>query len=49
MTTVFFDPNSTDEIRRKHLYNGNLFAFSPRESTRALADFAREINWWIPI
>jgi hypothetical protein len=43
VTTVFFDAHFTDEVRREHLYAGNLFTFSPRQSTRALADFARRM------
>ena len=36
MPSVFFDAWFDDEARRQHLYQGNLFAFSPRPSTRAL-------------
>src|SRR5258708_37532811 len=43
MTSVFFDASFDDATRRKHLYQGNLFAFSPRPSTRALIEFAREL------
>jgi hypothetical protein len=43
MTTVFFDAPFSDEIRRQHVYDGQLFAFSPRPSTVALRDFAREM------
>src|SRR5438105_681797 len=43
MTSVFFDPPVSDEVRRQHLYDGQLFVFSPRPSTLALRDFAREM------
>jgi hypothetical protein len=43
MTTVFFDAAFSDEVRRQHVYAGELFAFSPRPSTLALRDFAREL------
>jgi len=41
MPSVFFDAWFDDEARRQHLYQGNLFAFSPRPSTRALIEFAQ--------
>lgn len=43
MTSVFFDANFDDETRRRQLYQGNLFVFSPRPSTRALVEFARDL------
>lgn len=43
MTNVFFDAPFTDEARRERLYAGDLFAWSPRPSTLALIDFAREL------
>src|SRR6266446_2470899 len=44
MTSVFFDASFDDESRRQHLYQGNLFAFSPRPSTVALIEFARVLS-----
>ncbi|OYD95252.1 hypothetical protein CDG76_09690 [Nostoc sp. 'Peltigera membranacea cyanobiont' 210A] len=41
MNTIYFDSIFSDEIRRKHLYNGQLFVFSPCASAIALCDFAR--------
>jgi hypothetical protein len=41
MTNVFFDASFEDETRRHHLYDGDLFVYSPRESTLALTEFAR--------
>jgi len=41
MNTVFFDSNVTDEVRRKRLYEGQIFVFSPRPSSVALCEFAR--------
>jgi hypothetical protein len=43
MTSVFFDPQFTDEERRKGLYAGELFVYSPLPSTQALIDFARSL------
>lgn len=43
MDTVYFDPTLDDERRRAKLYDGQLFAFSPRASTLALVEFAREL------
>ncbi|MEH2332691.1 hypothetical protein [Nostoc sp.] len=41
MNTIYFDSIFSDEIRRKHLYNGQVFVFSPCASAIALCDFAR--------
>ena len=41
MNTIFFDSNVSDEIRRSHLYNGQLFVYSPCKSALALCEFAR--------
>ncbi|MGV0103172.1 Phytanoyl-CoA dioxygenase family protein [Nostoc sp. DSM 114160] len=41
MSTIYFDSIFSDEIRRKHLYNGQMFVFSPCASAIALCDFAR--------
>ncbi|MEH1992979.1 hypothetical protein [Nostoc sp.] len=41
MSTIYFDSIFSDEIRRKHLYNGQVFVFSPCASAIALCDFAR--------
>ncbi|MEH2357223.1 hypothetical protein [Nostoc sp.] len=41
MNTIYFDSIFNDEIRRKHLYNGQMFVFSPCASAIALCDFAR--------
>jgi hypothetical protein len=43
MTSVFFDSPMDDAARRRALYNGDLFVFSPRPSAAALAAFAREM------
>jgi hypothetical protein len=43
MTTIYSDPTMPEEIRREKLYGGDLFVFSPRPSTLALIDFAREL------
>ncbi|WP_104905512.1 hypothetical protein [Nostoc sp. 'Lobaria pulmonaria (5183) cyanobiont'] len=41
MNTIYFDSIFSDEIRRKHLYNGQMFVFSACASAIALCDFAR--------
>jgi hypothetical protein len=43
MNTIYFDSSFSEADRRRHLYNGQLFVFSPRPSTVALCDFAREL------
>ncbi len=41
MTTIYFDTHLGDEERRRRLYAGDIFVFSPRPSTKALTEFAR--------
>jgi hypothetical protein len=41
VSTIFFDPTFDEEVRRQHLYNGEICVFSPRPSTLAFCDFAR--------
>ena len=43
MNTIYFDSHLNDEMRRKHLYDGQLFVFSPRPSSVALYEFARDM------
>jgi hypothetical protein len=43
MSTVYFDSSLNDDTRRQHLYDGHLFVFSPRPSTIALCDHARQM------
>lgn len=43
MNTVFFNSNFTDEDRRKRLYEGEVFVFSPIPSSIKLCEFAREL------
>jgi hypothetical protein len=43
MNTVYFDPPFDDETRRRHLYEGQIVVLSPRRSTVAFCDFAREL------
>jgi hypothetical protein len=42
MTTVYFDSKMTDAERRGKIFAGDIFVFSPRQSTLELVDFARE-------
>ncbi|MBD2744104.1 hypothetical protein [Coleofasciculus sp. FACHB-1120] len=44
MNTIFFDSDAKDEMRRKHVFNGQIFVFSPRPSSIALCDLARELT-----
>jgi hypothetical protein len=43
MNTIYFDSPMSDEVRRQLLYTGQLFVFSPRPSTVAFCEFAREM------
>lgn len=41
--TVYVDAKMTDDQRRNGLYTGQLFVYSPRETSLALTEFAREM------
>jgi hypothetical protein len=41
VNTVFFDLKIDDDLRRKRLYEGQIFVFSPRPASIALCEFAR--------
>jgi len=43
MHTVYFDSSYDDQERRQRLHAGQVFVFSPRPSTIALCEFAREM------
>ena len=43
MNTIYLDSPVTDDVRRERLYNGQLFVYSPRPSTLAFCQFAREL------
>ncbi len=43
MNTVYLDANVDDNTRRQRLYQGQLFVISPRPSTLALCEFAKEM------
>ncbi|HEX4498624.1 MAG TPA: hypothetical protein VIE43_23300 [Thermoanaerobaculia bacterium] len=43
MSTLYFDTHLGDEERRRRLYAGDVFVFSPRPSTKALTELAREL------
>jgi hypothetical protein len=43
MNTAFFDSKATDDFRRKQLYRGQLYIYSPTASSIALCDFARQM------
>lgn len=44
MTTVYFGSNVSDDVRRRRLYDGELFVYSPTTATRALCDLARALS-----
>lgn len=43
MNAVHFDADIVDCVRREQLYEGRLFVYSPRPSTTALCDLARDM------
>ncbi len=43
MTAIFFDRKDSDDVRRSRLYQGDLYAFSPRPATTALCQLGREL------
>ena len=43
MNTLYFDSAYDDDRRRQALYQGQVFVFSPRHSTVALTEWAREL------
>ncbi|MCE9544624.1 MAG: hypothetical protein K8T25_03780 [Planctomycetia bacterium] len=44
MNTIYLDSNDSDDLRRQRLYQGQVYVYSSRPSTRALCDFARELT-----
>lgn len=43
MNAIFFDATVNDRVRRQHLYDGQLFVYSPCNSAIAMCEFAREM------
>ncbi len=43
MSSIFFDAKLSDEDRREHLYNGQIFVYSNCPSAIAMSEFAREM------
>jgi hypothetical protein len=43
MNTIYFNSTLSDDARRKRLYDGQLFVFSPSPSSLALCEFARQM------
>jgi hypothetical protein len=43
MHTVYIDSAVSDEVRRQRLYDGQIFVFTPRSSTLALIQHARDM------
>ena len=39
--TVYYDSLASDDVRRQHLYDGQLFVYSARRSVLDFVDFAR--------
>ena len=43
MTTIYTDPTRTDDNRRRELYQGDLFVYTPNSATTALCEFAQSM------
>lgn len=43
MNTLYVNSDVSDELRRERLYDGQLFVYNARRSTRALCQFARDM------
>ena len=43
MNTAYVDSNAADDVRRRHLFEGQIFVFSPRDSSLALTQHARQM------
>ncbi|QPD03599.1 MAG: hypothetical protein Nkreftii_001373 [Candidatus Nitrospira kreftii] len=43
MNTIYYDPPFSDERRREELYRGQLLVYSPRRSTLAFIQFAKQL------
>ena len=41
--TVYIDPSISDDERRRRVYEGQLFVYSPRTSSLAFVEFARQL------
>ncbi|MFI1890184.1 hypothetical protein [Streptomyces jumonjinensis] len=41
--TVYVDSDKPDDLRRRHLYDGQIFLFTPTATTTALCDFAAQL------
>ena len=41
--SVYFDSNVSDDVRRKRIYDGQIYLYSPRPSTIELVNLAREM------
>src|SRR5215831_9043208 len=41
--TVYYDAAISDDLRRKRLFEGQLFVYSPRPTTLAFVEFARSM------
>jgi hypothetical protein len=43
MSTLYFESDAPDDVRRHRIYDGDVFVYAPCESTRAFTEFAREL------
>ena len=41
--TVYYNSPASDDVRRQHLYDGQLFVFAPRRTILNFVDFARDM------
>jgi hypothetical protein len=44
MNSIYFDPTIEDDVRRKLLYAGELFVYSPTPSSKELCEFAQHLS-----
>ena len=44
MNTIYFNADIPDDLRRRRLFDGQLFVYSASKSTYALGKFARELT-----
>jgi hypothetical protein len=43
MSTLYFESDAPDDVRRHCIYDGDVFVYAPKPSTRAFTEFAREM------
>ncbi|NOY28841.1 MAG: hypothetical protein GXP28_01310 [Planctomycetes bacterium] len=43
MSTIYFDSQHSESLRRENIFRGDIYVFSARPSTRAFVDFSRNL------